>query len=1016
MDSIPRQFPIFCLTCCALYITVGCQPKLTVRAVEEELTTRSKHPSVIVSADLDWADSGFDISSGEVIHFRASGEIFPGKSVTLGRKEAIGPEGTFFYSDKIADKPFPLPAASSGPAPCFGLIGRIGDGPVFPVGDQLSRSMTHSGRLYLGVNDFDHADNRGQFEVIVERGSRPQPVRYEEPIEEELAARAIPLVKDARVIVFYMDGLRPDVVQEMSAMGHLPTLTKLFLEGGTWLSESYTGFPSDTITSNGTMWTGCFSDRHGLKGQVRFSRRSLISESYLEPLGPNRSSRLLKPQGVDKLIQDAQVGTYNLVPGEEAGDRWRESQVSDVPPLYQHLKSQGDDWATGILPMMTEVPPMLWTRSLIRNMPYFRAQEAWNYIDDANTHFAVKHLIARDLPVTIIWLPETDTVSHKQSRGQFGSTRRTIALADRLIGKVVHTLETRGMLDNTYFMLVSDHGHHGGRDAYLTHFDLANDLFHRPRQVDQEGNWNGGGLGLSVRQHRFWNRHPADSTREFVFIDGDTDGAARIYLPTGHYRSNDWMGGSRPADLLQYKINPQLAPMNLPATIAATQGRDGRGEWEHPIDLVMMGLSDSSMLVTTHDRGQAVIDRRRNSDNRWSYRYRVVENVRPQADGAVAFDEISQPSIDPLGLVNVVPSHEWGQYRNEREWLKITARTEYPDSVVALTRHMLWQENLEYREAEYSPDLVVTARPNWYFGTKSSPGTMHGYPFRESMRATWFVSGPTIRRGAKLSQPVRLADLTPTILHLVGFQDDEVEFDGRIVTEIFRTDRTTSKPREDSPVYWQDVDLAAWSSLTYQPAEPYEHLPSTVNRPERGFDLNNIAYNLVAIGDISVWRIFDDVVSPLTGGEDYLTNFIEQVEQQSWKLGKPVGEAVEVIDVSGLTVADYSQTSIGHLQRANRAVDWVQARTSEADRAIVTPIGFEQSAPLAWTNEAIDTSQMAFWESYRFVHRIAIQLLDETLLNGLENSADRGVNAFDKIPAEQKVIRVVTPATAGALN
>src|SRR5204863_466026 len=74
------------------------------------------------------------------------------------------------------------------------------------------------------------------------------------------------------VVVFYIDGLRPDVVEEMAAMDHIPNLKKHFVEGGSHLCNAFTAFPSDTITSNGTMWTGCFSDRHGVKCQVRFSR------------------------------------------------------------------------------------------------------------------------------------------------------------------------------------------------------------------------------------------------------------------------------------------------------------------------------------------------------------------------------------------------------------------------------------------------------------------------------------------------------------------------------------------------------------------------------------------------------------------------------------------------------------------------------------------------------------------------------------------------------------------------
>ena len=111
-----------------------------------------------------------------------------------------------------------------------------------------------------------------------------------------------------RAVVFYVDGLRPDVVEELAAMGHIPNIARHFVHGGTHLVNAFTAFPSDTITSNGTMWTGCFSDRHGLKGQVRFSRHRLRSDSFLEPMGPGRSSRQLAPRGVDRLLHDGQSG------------------------------------------------------------------------------------------------------------------------------------------------------------------------------------------------------------------------------------------------------------------------------------------------------------------------------------------------------------------------------------------------------------------------------------------------------------------------------------------------------------------------------------------------------------------------------------------------------------------------------------------------------------------------------------------------------------------------------------
>ena len=135
--------------------------------------------------------------------------------------------------------------------------------------------------------------------------------------------RAVP---GCSVVVFYLDGLRPDVIREMASMGHLPNINRLFVEGGVWMQNAFTGFPSDTITSNGTMWTGCFSDRHGLKGQVSFSRRTLESKSYLDPMGPSRSARQLAPQGLDRFMQETGAASVHVIDGDEASRRYRASK------------------------------------------------------------------------------------------------------------------------------------------------------------------------------------------------------------------------------------------------------------------------------------------------------------------------------------------------------------------------------------------------------------------------------------------------------------------------------------------------------------------------------------------------------------------------------------------------------------------------------------------------------------------------------------------------------------------
>jgi len=968
--------------------------------------------ALIVPADEQWIDTGINVVAGQPITIVGKGRIRIGKMKKKRRDDAeleVGPEGTFFYSDSLTHEEFPLAAAGKGPAPCFCLIGRIGHGPVFYVGPERSWVPEQTGRLWLGVNDFDSSANTGEFFAEVSKPTDVQPVAFRQ--EVPLSAQGGSALPNCSVVVFYIDGLRPDVVEEMAAMGHIPNLRRIFVDGGTYLSNAFTAFPSDTITSNGTMWTGCFSDRHGLKGQVRFSRVRLKSESFLETLGPSRSSRHLGPKGIDKFFHNAQAKTVGLFRGEEEEQAWRQSQTSGTPALYDYLRARGDDWATGILPIMTEMPPLLWTRSMARVLPYFRAQEAWRYIDDANADFAVRHLIRQYRPVTIIWMPETDSVSHKECRGQFGSTRRTIARADRLVGEVVSELEAQGRIESTYLMLVSDHGHLGGRNEHLSRFDLADELFFCPRQMTRDGRWVGGGLGLSVRQHRSANWHKGDKAGQFVFIDADSDGTARIFLPRGHYRSGEWIGASSASDLLAYRIAPHLDPINLPATLANSAAVHDDGRQGRPIDLVLMKLDEDSILITTCDRGQAVIQRKRNDSGAFVYRYMPVEEVSAAGEGVVCCELVS-PKIDPLGLLKRVRPSFLTEFHDEQTWLWVTATSEYPDGVVALTRHMLWQETLQAQEREYAPDLVVTARQGWLFSTQNTPGTTHGYPLAESARATWYISGPNVRCGARVDAPCRLADLTPTLLHLTGTDYDPAQLDGHALRNIFETpaagDVLQASVGEDAvrerAVYWQDIDLRAWQPLSYTPSDGYGHMPLSMNQPGSGWDINNIAYNAISVTDWSIFRLMDDILSPLTPGRMKIDHTVETVDRRATHSRRAwVGDGVRALNVPEVTLSDYSPTSIGNMKRVDHAVDWLQERGTRLDDKLATRLRRPTVLGAPATNKVIDSVQVGVWETYLWVQRVGVEILDEGILNGIENGVDSGLNALRRTPAEEIV-------------
>ncbi len=980
----------------------GCHHDVSVPELAYD-TSRLSGDALVVPANAPWVDTGMDVQSGESLSFVAHGQIRHRIPQTESETEQsdTGPAGTFLYEDTLGHQEFPLPAAGRGPAPCYCLIGRIGNGRPFFVGEGMSIVAEATGRLYLGVNDYDFSDNSGEFYVEVTQPNAVQPVSFRQDVRRD-APPGAPR-PGCSVVVFYIDGLRPDVLEEMSAMQHVPYLTKYFIEGGTSLQNTFTAFPSDTITSNGTMWTGCFSDRHGIKGQVRFSRARLESESGLDPMGPSRTSKLLRPHGTDKLVFDAKAATVGYFEGNEAEIQWKSSKRTGVPAVYDYFRVDGRDWATGVLPIMTDAPPSMWTRSLARHMPYFQAHQAWQYIDDANAHFAVRHLINRNQPLTVIWLPETDSVSHKMCRGQFGTTRKTIATADVLVGDVVEELRAQGRLHNTYLVLVSDHGHLGGRKTHLTRYDLVHELFYREREISADGRWVGGGLGMSVRQHRMENWHIGDTERMMVYVDGNSDGTARVFLPKGSYHSEDWSGANRAADLLSYKIAPHLPAVDLPQYIVSSRATNHAGVAEHPIDLVLIKLDDRSILITTADRGQAIIDRRHDETGKWEYRYTVVQNVRPASDGSVQFDVVEDPRTDPLTVLQEAWPQYLTSYHDEGKWLRLTAPTEYPDGVVALTRHMLWQPHLQVREQEYAPDLVVTARHGWLFGTENTPGTTHGYPLAESMHATWYVSGPNIRRGARIREPARLADLTPTILTMASVRTRPEWFEGTVRSAVFAAP-SPEPTTEDTPVHWRDVDLQAWDKIEYAPVPEFDRQPVSINRPASPWDMNNIAYNALTVGDWSVFRLVDDAFALGRSDKKPVTSTVDELDRRGRHSKRRwVSEGVHALNAPEVALGDYSFTSSGNMYRASGMVDWLQNRHTRLDEKLSDKVGRNSVLGAPKVNRAVDSVQNGYWDIYKYVQRVMVELLDETILNGLENNVDRAINAPRKTPPEIRV-------------
>ena len=110
---------------------------------------------VRVGGQAGWVNTGLTVGQGQTLLFNAGGEV----RLSNASDDVAGPAG----SKKGRHAPnSPVPSVLAG-----ALIGRIGNGAPFAIGNQASLQAPANGVLWLGVNDDALGDNAGEFGVDV---------------------------------------------------------------------------------------------------------------------------------------------------------------------------------------------------------------------------------------------------------------------------------------------------------------------------------------------------------------------------------------------------------------------------------------------------------------------------------------------------------------------------------------------------------------------------------------------------------------------------------------------------------------------------------------------------------------------------------------------------------------------------------------------------------------------------------------------------------------------------------
>lgn len=119
--------------------------------------------SVRVAANAGWVSTNFTLRRTDRVQFTTEGQV----QLSGDAEDKAGPAGSL-RGRYAANSPAPSLLAGA-------LIGRIGNGAPFAIGDQtVPLPMPADGMLFLAVNDDEVSDNRGAFVVTlrVTRGRR----------------------------------------------------------------------------------------------------------------------------------------------------------------------------------------------------------------------------------------------------------------------------------------------------------------------------------------------------------------------------------------------------------------------------------------------------------------------------------------------------------------------------------------------------------------------------------------------------------------------------------------------------------------------------------------------------------------------------------------------------------------------------------------------------------------------------------------------------------------------------
>ncbi len=239
-----------------------------------------------------------------------------------------------------------------------------------------------------------------------------------------------------RCIFFLIDGARADVMEKMIDAGELPAIQRFVLDKGDY-RKAVTSFPSTTGPAHVPFLTGCTPGSCNLPG-IRWFDRS-------------------QPQ---RFTHFKQSRSY-VGPGGFYVDSDLKDNIRTIFDYFEH--------PAGVFSFLNKGLGIFENQTIIAKNWYWlygHFSGRWQVVDEAAWGY-VDRAIAKGVDFVSVVFPAVDEYSHYTDPFS-DETLNAYQSFDKGLGRLAEKLQAQGTLDDTLFVISSDHG----LTATHTHFEL----------------------------------------------------------------------------------------------------------------------------------------------------------------------------------------------------------------------------------------------------------------------------------------------------------------------------------------------------------------------------------------------------------------------------------------------------------------------------------------------------------------------------------------------------------------